>query len=95
LLAIESPGGDDDRQWLTFWLIALLLTFTEGFYDLLLSRLPIYYELKLSFLIWLIFRKVCASSRELRPPYDLPSVPTQHPSGGAPRPPLFHPNLAH
>ena len=90
-----EPGGDDDRQWLTFWLIALLLTFTEGFYDLLLSRLPIYYELKLSFLIWLIFRKVCASFRELRSPYDLPSVPTQRPSGGAPLPPLVRPNLAH
>ena len=106
LLAIESPGGDDDRQWLTFWLIALLLTFTEGFYDLLLSRLPIYYELKLSFLIWLIFRKVCASSREIRSPSDLaarlpsvparlPSVPTQRPSGGAPLPPVIRPNLAH
>ena len=68
LLAIESPGGDDDRQWLTFWLIALLLTFTEGFYDLLLSRLPVYYEAKLAFLIWLVFAKV-------RPPTDFHGLP--------------------
>lgn len=41
---IESPGGDDDRQWLTFWLILTILLFMErGFARVLLSSFPMYY----------------------------------------------------
>ena len=29
--SIETPGGDDDRQWLTYWLILTLLLFVERF----------------------------------------------------------------
>ena len=53
--AIESPGGADDRQWLVFWLINMGFGFLERFADVLLSRLPRYYELKLVALIWLMF----------------------------------------
>ena len=31
IVSIESPGGDDDRQWLTFWLILTLLLFVERY----------------------------------------------------------------
>ena len=55
VLAIESPGGDDDRQWLSFWIIFLLFTVFESLSDVLLSWLPIYFELKFGFLCWLIF----------------------------------------
>ena len=52
---IESPGGDDDRQWLTFWLILTILLFVERFLArVILSSLPMYYELKLGLLCWLM-----------------------------------------
>eukprot|EP00966_Prymnesium_polylepis_P186354 4319487-Prymnesium_polylepis.2 len=55
--AIETPGGDDDRQWLTFWLIlALLLTVESKLLRVLLSAFPRYYEAKLGLLAWLLFR---------------------------------------
>ena len=40
--AIETPGGDDDRQWLTFWLVlALMLNaerYTRGKIDMIQTR---------------------------------------------------------
>lgn len=37
--SIESPGGDDDRQWLTFWLVLTILLFCERFFArVLLSK---------------------------------------------------------
>ena len=55
IYAIETPGGDDDRQWLTFWIIMMCFFAAERFTDVLLSRLPRYYEAKLCLLIWLMF----------------------------------------
>ena len=55
VMAIESPGGDDDRQWLSFWIIFLIFTVFEAMTDVLLSWLPSYYEMKFIFLCWLIF----------------------------------------
>ena len=53
--AIETPGGDDDRQWLTFWIIMMVFFIVERFADVLLSQLPRYYEAKFAALIWLMF----------------------------------------
>ena len=53
--AIETPGGDDDRQWLTFWMIMMLFFLAERFTDVLLSRLPRYYEVKFGVIVWLMF----------------------------------------
>lgn len=55
--AIESPGGCDDRQWLTFWLILAVLLFVERFFArVILSTVPFYYEAKLALLVWLVWR---------------------------------------
>ena len=53
--ALETPGGDDDRQWLTFWVIVALLSVLESFTAVLLTAVPHYYEAKLVFLVWLMF----------------------------------------
>ena len=54
--SIETPGGDDDRQWLTFWLITTLLLFLERFLArVVLSTFPMYYEAKFALLIWLMY----------------------------------------
>lgn len=56
LLAIETPGGDDDQQWLTFWVISVTaLVLEHSFAKVLLSKFPLYYELKLVLLMWLMF----------------------------------------
>ena len=55
--SIETPGGDDDRQWLTFWLILTILLFIERFFArVVLSTFPFYYQAKLGLLAWLLFR---------------------------------------
>lgn len=43
-------------QWLVFWLILVLLLTVEKYTRVLLSTFPHYYEVKLCFLSWLLFR---------------------------------------
>ena len=38
ITAIETPGGDDDRQWLTFWMIFFFFTIFERYAVVLLSQ---------------------------------------------------------
>lgn len=57
IVAIETPGGADDRQWLTFWLILAALLFVERFFaSIVLSTFPLYYEAKFVALVWLVWR---------------------------------------
>ena len=53
--AIETKGGDDDRQWLSFWIIFFLFSIVERASSVLLSQVPIKNELKLR-----VFGCVCA-----------------------------------
>jgi receptor expression-enhancing protein 5/6 len=56
IVAIETPGGDDDQQWLTFWIILVGSMFLEkAIMQVLLSKFPFYYEVKLLLLLWLMF----------------------------------------
>jgi len=57
IIAIESRGGSDDRQWLTFWVILTIILFVERFCArVILSSFPYYYQVKLLILIWLIWQ---------------------------------------
>ena len=51
--ALESEGEDDDKQWLTYWVVFGLFTVTDQFGGLLLSFIPFYYVLKVAMLIWM------------------------------------------
>lgn len=52
--AIESPGRNDDIQWLTYWVVFGFFTFTEGIaLRLVLYYVPWYYALKSVFILWL------------------------------------------
>ncbi|KAJ1996873.1 ER membrane protein DP1/Yop1 [Coemansia sp. RSA 2322] len=53
-LAIESPGKEDDAQWLTYWVIFGLSNVAEYFTGLLTYWIPFYYVFKLAFLVWLM-----------------------------------------
>ncbi|KAJ2402268.1 ER membrane protein DP1/Yop1 [Coemansia sp. RSA 2559] len=52
--AIESPGKEDDMQWLTYWVIYGLLNVVEYFTGFLLYWFPFFYVAKLGFLVWLM-----------------------------------------
>ncbi|KAI8325502.1 hypothetical protein GQ54DRAFT_301763 [Martensiomyces pterosporus] len=54
IAAIESPGKEDDAQWLTYWVIFGLCNVAEYFTGFLLYWIPFYYVFKLGFLVWLM-----------------------------------------
>lgn len=52
--ALESPGNDDDTQWLTYWVIFGFFNFAEGFaLRALLYYFPWYFSFKTLFILWL------------------------------------------
>jgi len=53
LKAIESPEDDDDKQYLTYWVVYGLFSIIDIFTAFLIKYIPFYYTIKLSFLIWL------------------------------------------
>ena len=53
LKAIESPEDDDDKQYLTYWVVYGLFSVIDVFTSFLVKRIPFYYTIKLGFLIWL------------------------------------------
>ncbi|KAJ1944770.1 ER membrane protein DP1/Yop1 [Linderina pennispora] len=52
--AIESPGKEDDAQWLTYWVIFGFFNVVEYFTGFILYWIPFFYILKLAFLGWLM-----------------------------------------
>eukprot|EP01070_Trichotokara_eunicae_P009458 Trichotokara_eunicae@DN6087_c0_g1_i1.p1 len=51
--AIESQDKNDDKQWLTYWVVYAFFSFIEIFGDTLLFWVPFYYVVKIVFLLWL------------------------------------------
>mmetsp|Transcript_31501 Transcript_31501/g.86147 ORF Transcript_31501/g.86147 Transcript_31501/m.86147 type:complete len:176 (-) Transcript_31501:366-893(-) len=55
LKALRTPKKEDDVQWLTYWVVYAIFRTVEFAPDLVLSAwCPLYYELKLGLLFWLI-----------------------------------------
>ncbi|KAJ1836338.1 ER membrane protein DP1/Yop1 [Coemansia sp. RSA 2711] len=54
MCAIETPGKEDDAQWLTYWVVFGLFNVVEYFTGFLLYWFPFYYLIKLGFLVWLM-----------------------------------------
>jgi len=52
--AIQSDSGEDDTHWLIYWLIFSLLTITENVAWPLLQWIPLYSEVKVAILAWLV-----------------------------------------
>eukprot|EP00928_Gymnodinium_smaydae_P033912 TRINITY_DN24156_c0_g1_i1.p1 TRINITY_DN24156_c0_g1~~TRINITY_DN24156_c0_g1_i1.p1 ORF type:complete len:131 (+),score=40.11 TRINITY_DN24156_c0_g1_i1:158-550(+) len=53
--AVKTPGTEDDKQWLTFWVIWSVLCTVESFTFGLLFIIPLYSELRFALVIFLIF----------------------------------------
>ncbi|KAJ1644723.1 ER membrane protein DP1/Yop1 [Coemansia asiatica] len=52
--AIESPGKEDDAQWLTYWVVYGFLNVLEYFTGFITYWVPFYFVFKLVFVIWLM-----------------------------------------
>ena len=52
--AIESPGTQDDVQWLTYWVVFGFFVFLESFaLRVVLYYFPWYFVFKSAFVLWL------------------------------------------
>ena len=51
--AIESKEQDDDVQWLTYWMVYGLFVVTDEYVGFILSIIPFYYLIRLSFMVYL------------------------------------------
>ncbi|KAK7350715.1 hypothetical protein VNO77_09614 [Canavalia gladiata] len=55
VVAIESPSKVDDEQWLAYWIIYSFLTLAEMVLQPILEWIPIWYDVKLLMVAWLVF----------------------------------------
>jgi len=55
--ALETPQIDDDKQWLTYWVVFSITSSAEEVAEKVVSYLPGYYVLKVIFLVWLMLPK--------------------------------------
>ncbi|XP_052176138.1 HVA22-like protein e [Diospyros lotus] len=52
--AIENTSKEDDEQWLAYWILYSFLTLMEMLFQSILEWLPIWYDVKLAFVAWLV-----------------------------------------
>jgi len=54
LKALETPGPDDDKKWLTYWVVFAAFSLVEFFGDIVLGWVPFYWLCKCFFFVWLM-----------------------------------------
>jgi len=52
--AIQSSDKDDDKHWLTYWMIFGLFNFLETFVGFILAFIPYYAYVRLALFAWLM-----------------------------------------
>ncbi|CAA7396289.1 unnamed protein product [Spirodela intermedia] len=52
--AIESPSKLDDEQWLAYWILYSFLTLVEMVAEPVLYWIPIWYQMKVALVAWLV-----------------------------------------
>jgi receptor expression-enhancing protein 5/6 len=55
--AIETQESDDDKQWLTYWVVFAIYNIIDDFSSILFFWLPFYYPIKLIVLLWMVWPK--------------------------------------
>jgi receptor expression-enhancing protein 5/6 len=50
--ALQTDNKEDDSQWLTYWIVYGFFTTVESVTDLLSGLIPMYYLVKVGFLVW-------------------------------------------
>jgi len=51
-LALESDEPEENKQWLTYWVVFGLFSIVDSFAGFILHFIPFYYFIKMGFLIW-------------------------------------------
>ncbi|KAA8540665.1 hypothetical protein F0562_024416 [Nyssa sinensis] len=54
VMAIESTTKVDDEQWLAYWILYSFLTLMEMLLQPILEWIPIWYDVKLALVAWLV-----------------------------------------
>ncbi|KAF6161514.1 hypothetical protein GIB67_009393 [Kingdonia uniflora] len=54
VMAIESTSKVDDDQWLAYWILYSFLTLMEMVLEPVLTWIPIWYDIKLGLVAWLV-----------------------------------------
>ncbi|KAK1359584.1 hypothetical protein POM88_044058 [Heracleum sosnowskyi] len=54
VMAIESTSKVDDEQWLAYWILYSFLTLVEMLFQPALEWFPLWYDVKLAFVAWLV-----------------------------------------
>ncbi|XP_073147927.1 HVA22-like protein e isoform X2 [Henckelia pumila] len=54
VIAIESTSKLDDQQWLAYWILYSFLTLMEMLLQPVLQWIPIWYDMKLALVAWLV-----------------------------------------
>ncbi|KAL1812364.1 hypothetical protein ACET3Z_022429 [Daucus carota] len=54
VMAIESTSKVDDEQWLAYWILYSFLTLVEMLFQPVLDWFPLWYDVKLAFVAWLV-----------------------------------------
>jgi receptor expression-enhancing protein 5/6 len=52
--ALESKEGDDDKTWLTYWVVFGVFTLLDEFVGFILEYIPFYFYLRLAFFLYLM-----------------------------------------
>jgi len=52
--AIESKGADDDKKWLTYWMVLGFLEFAETFLSFFFYFIPYWWLFRVVLFVWLI-----------------------------------------
>ncbi|XP_062831841.1 receptor expression-enhancing protein 3 [Anolis carolinensis] len=52
--AVKTRNVKEYVRWMMYWIVFALYTVTETIADLMISWFPLYYELKIAFVIWLL-----------------------------------------
>lgn len=55
--ALETEGGEDDKYWLTYWIIFGVFSLLDEFGGIVLSLIPFYFYIKLGFFVFLMHPK--------------------------------------
>ncbi|KAK9913926.1 hypothetical protein M0R45_037725 [Rubus argutus] len=62
VLAIEATSKLDSEQWLAYWIIHTFLTLLEMVLEPILEWIPMWYDVKLVFVAWLVLPQLRGAS---------------------------------
>ena len=61
-LALESGNDEENKQWLTYWVVFGIFNIVDQFAGFILRFIPFYYFLKLAFLVFLFHPKTLGAT---------------------------------